>query len=213
MKYPNAYKGITKILISEILEAAISVFAVVFLVIQISQYPDASDPRALPGLLAFMLTIAALGILALVLYLIGVVQAKKEEHEFRLALIMTILALVLMIASEAVRFASPVIAEWIEFGCEIIELVAFESVVGGVVNIAKKIGDEKIISIGKKMRILVTLIWIAMIAAKALEFIPGDIAEYVKFAHGGLEIADHILYMILLIKGRKMLAKLHAAAA
>ena len=207
MKYPNAYKGVTKILVTEILEVVVSVLAAAFLLIQFTMYPNSDDPGAFPGLLIFMIVIAVIGVFALVLYLVGVVQAKKEEHEFKLALIMTIIALVLMIASESFSFITPVVGEWIEFGCEIIELLAFESVVGGVVNLAEKIGDEKVLSIGKRMRILVTFIWIAMIAAKALEFVSGNAAEYVKMAHSVLELADHILYLILLVKGRKMLAR------
>ena len=207
MKFPNAYKGITKILTSEIMEIVISAMMIVFLCIQFTLYPDTSDYGALPGLPAFMIVIGVMGVISLAVYLVGVVQAKKEEHEFRLALIMSIIALALQIASGAVGFVSHNIGEWIEFGFEIIELIAFESVVTGVINIAKRIGDEKIISIGKKMRILVTFIWIAMIAAKAMEFISGDAAEYVKFAHAVLEVADHILFMILLAKARKMLAR------
>ena len=207
MKYPNVYKGIAKILTSEILEAVISVMMAVFVIYTSTLARDASGSGAVPGVLSFMIVISGIGILSLVLYLVGVVQARKEEHEFQLALIMTIIALAMQITGMAVGFVSPVIAEWIEFGCEIIGLIAFESVVSGVVNIAKKIGDEKVLSIGKKMRILVTFIWIAMISAKGMEFISGDAAEYVKLAHAVLELVDHILYVILLVKGRRMLER------
>lgn len=205
MKYPNAERGITKIFISEIMNIALSAFAIISLILLVILSDTWDDARVLTGSQLTLIVISVLGIVALVIYLIGLIQARKDEHEFQLALIMTVIALALSIAAELLSSVTPVLGEWGEFVCEIVELVAFESVVTGVVKLAKELGDEKIISLGRKMRILVTMIWIAVIVAKILEFISGDASENVKFVHAILETIDHIFYMILLFKGRKML--------
>ena len=205
MKYPFVYKGITKIFISEIIQLASSVLTGVGLFLLLNLGTNPSDDGALTGSIFSLTAVTFLYIIALIIYLIGLVQARKEEHEFHLALIMTIIALALQIVSMPFSSVNPVVGEWIEFACEVIELLAFESVVSGVVKIGKELGDEKVISLGKKMRVLVTVIWIAMIAAKVLEFISGGVSENVKLVHDIMETVDHIFYMILLYKGRKML--------
>ena len=149
LKYPNSYKGVTKIFISEVLEIVLSVITTVLLFFMTDLYDSSSA-----GLPFAPILISVLGILIIVIYLIGLVQARKEEKEFRLALIMTIIIIVLELISEIFLFSYPIVGEWIEFACEILGLIAFESVVTGVVTLAKHIGDEKIVSMGKKMRIL-----------------------------------------------------------
>ncbi len=205
MKYPFVYKGITKIFISEIIQLAASILTGVGLFLLLNLGTNPSDDGALTGSIFSLTAVTFLYIIALIIYLIGLVQARREEHEFHLALIMTIIALALQIVSMPFSSVNPVVGEWIEFACEVIELLAFESVVSGVVKIGKELGDEKVISLGKKMRVLVTVIWIAMIAAKVLEFISGSMSENIKLVHDIMETVDHIFYMILLYKGRKML--------
>ena len=200
LKYPYSYKGVTNIFISEVLEIILSVVTTVLLFLMTDLFDDSSTGFPFAPVL-----ISVLGIMIVVIYLIGLVQARKEEKEFRLALIMTIIIIVLELIAEIFLFSNPKVGEWVDFACEILQLIAFESVVTGIVTLAKHIGDEKIVSMGKKMRILVTLIWIAVIAGKALEFISDDVSENVKFAGEILHVIDHVFYMILLVKGRSML--------
>lgn len=210
MKYNNIYIGIKKIFISEVLQIIASIFALVGMIFLNALINNLSISGAAVGTAFSLLVGVVVTVIALVIYLIGLVQARKEEREFHLALVVTIIALAVEIAAAVVDSVNPTAASWLEFACEILELVAFESVVSGVVNIAKEVGDEKILSIGRKMRVLVTAIWIIMIAVKLLEFFAGDIAEILKIVHYVLEIIDHIFYMILLLKGRKMIADISA---
>lgn len=205
MRYPNAYKGITKVLISEIMTIILSIYAVIGLTSLGEELNNKSEDVALAGLAVSILGITIAAVVALIIYLVGLVQAKKDEYTFKRALIMTLIALLLEIADLVFEYVNPAIGEWCEFGSEVFELLAFEGVVSGVEILGVAIGNEKILSIGKKMRVVVTIIWVALIGAKLMEFISDDISEVVKYINGIMEVIDHVLYVILLFTGRKML--------
>lgn len=206
MKYPNTYKGLTNVFISETLgfiAAAVTLLSVIFL---FGAASGSSEAVELDGNFPIMIVITIIGVAALVFYLVGLVQARKDEDEFKLALIFMGIALACSMVAALMEGVDSSMEEMMEFASELLELVAFENVVTGVVHFAKEYHDEKILSISKKMRIIITVVWIAVIAGKFLEIVSGDLSEIAEFVFEIMEAIDHILFMILLYKARKMLA-------
>ena len=203
MKYPNTYKGLTKVFISE----ALGIVAVAVTLVAILFFPGAApDATELSEDSPVLFAVSLIGIASLVIYLVGLVQARKDEDEFKLALIFMVIALACSILAGPAEDLGPYMDKMLEFASELLELVAFENVVTGVVHFAKEYRNDGIVSISKKMRVIITVVWIIVIAGKFLEFFSGELSGMAETVFGYLELADHILFMILLYKARKMLA-------
>ena len=205
MRFPNAYSGVKKLFTAEILELIAAVLLVIMLIAvgagstgEISA--DAST--AAVGVAGGLAIIAAiLAIVAVVLNLVGLNQASHDEQKsFRTAFFF---ALIELVASALSNFLGDK-TDIFDLVVKICTIGVFVYTVGGISNLAKQYGNNKMVSLGNKILIL-EVILVALTAI--LEHLPkGNAANTAAAISSILTIVVYVIYLVYLSKAKKMLA-------
>jgi len=213
MRFPNAYKGISKVLLAEILQligTVVGIVAGVFMLMVVEGDPEILLEGSLVtvGVSTVAVIVAGVvGIIAFILNLVGLVQAKKDDNGFRYALIFTVICIVLAIVAAFIVNINPVLSDWMSFVVTIFELCVFEYVVVGIMSLAQKLGDEKMVAFGSKMRLIITILYIVVLVMQLFGRFNIAFAGVMTTILGIIELVLYIAYLIYLIKARTMLAK------
>ena len=213
MRFPNAYKGVSKLFLAEILMLIGAVVSIIAAVILLAAY--SADPNGLiEGAVATMgvssIALLAAGVLAIIgfiLNLVGLVQAKKDDGGFKIALIFALICIVLSIVSSILTTINPWLSGWMEFVVTIFELAVFEYVVLGIMSLSNQLGDQGMVSFGSKVRMLISILYIVLLIIRLFGNINVTFAGVVGIVGAILELVVYIGYLIYLAKAKKMLAK------
>ena len=213
MRFPNAYKGVSKLFLAEILMLIGSVVGIIAAILLLAAY--SSDPNGLvEGAVAtmgvssiVMVASSVLAVIGFVLNIVGLVQAKKDDDGFKLALIFALICIALSIVSSILANVNPNFAGWMEFVVTIFELCVFEYVVVGVMSLANQLGDQGMVSFGAKVRMLISILYIVLLIIRLFGNINVTFAGVVGIVGAILELVVYIGYLIYLAKAKKMLAK------
>ncbi len=213
MRFPNAYKGVSKLFLAEILMLIGSIVAIIASVLLLAAY-SASSGGSVDGALATMggssialLAAGVVTIIAFILNLVGLVQAKKDDDGFKLALIFTLICIALSIVSSILTSINPYMSGWLEFVGTIFELCVFEYVVIGIMSLSNQLGDQKMASFGAKIRMLISILYIVLLIIRLFGNINVTFAGVVGIVGAILELVMYIGYLIYLAKAKKMLSK------
>jgi len=213
MRFPNAYKGVSKLFLAEILMLIGSIVGIIAAVLLLAAY--SADPNGLvEGALAtmgvssiVMVASTVLAIIGFILNIVGLVQAKKDDGGFKLALIFALICIALSIVSSILANVNPNVAGWMEFVVTIFELCVFEYVVVGIMSLANQLGDQGMVSFGAKIRMLISILYIVLLIIRLFGNINVTFAGVVGIVGAILELVVYIGYLIYLAKAKKMLAK------
>ena len=214
MRSPNAYKGVSKLFLAEILMLIGSVVSIIAAILLLAAY--SSDPNGLvEGAVAtmgvssiVMVASSVLAVIGFVLNIVGLVQAKKDDNGFKFALILALICIALSIVSSILANVNPNVAGWMEFAVTIFELAVFEYVVLGIMSLANQLGDQGMASFGAKVRMLISILYIVLLIIRLFSNINVTFAGVVGVVVGAiLELVVYIGYLIYLAKAKKMLAK------
>ena len=214
MRFPNAYKGVSKLFLAEILMLIGSVVGIIAAILLLAAY--SSDPNGLvEGAVAtmgvssiVMVVSSVLAVIGFVLNIVGLVQAKKDDNGFKFALIFALICIALSIVSTILANVNPNVAGWMEFVVTIFELAVFEYVVLGIMSLANQLGDQGMASFGAKVRMLISILYIVLLIIRLFSNINVTFAGVVGVVVGAiLELVVYIGYLIYLAKAKKMLAK------
>ena len=231
MTYPNAARGVKKLCVAEILNmiavvlgvltaATVIVFGAVTVAI------NEMGNTELGGLLNTTGTLTAvfggatfvLAAIAMILQIVGLVQARKDEASFRMALIFTIVGLGAALLIQVLDIALPLwktaidqIGSVIDNACNIL-IVVF--VVQGVSNLAEEIGDETLVRRGELIRSLVifmlTMSIIANLIGTTFVFVGGTVVTFANvpsIVASILSVVYYIIYIVFLSRAKNVLAK------
>lgn len=232
MRFPNAFKGVSKMFAAEILKliatgltiatgvaGIVSSAGVIKLASEGVQLTDelvASNVNV-GGLVATgILGVGAmiLYIIAYIMNLVGMHQAGKDEDNFRSAFGISIAVLIISIGTAVLTGLSiggnvpENIASTARTICEIIVMIL---VVGGIMNLAEMCRDEKMVRFGKTVSVLILVFVIAAAVATFISIFFGRLA-WAQHVEGILDIISgvalfigYIIYIIYLGKAKKML--------
>ena len=207
MQFPNAYKGVSKIFIAQVLVLVADVVGIVVSGLYAAQNNSVNALIAGLGVAVGVITI-----IAFILNLLGLIDAKKDEGRFGTALFIMIAAIVLSCISVAFAENETVtnVFKQLTNICEV--LVTFY-VISGIITLAKKLNDEEMAAKGKRIITMVVAAW-------ALAIIAGLVASFIKGSDAALAVSAVlllisaivgtlavILYVLYLAKAKKMLAK------
>ena len=207
MQFPNAFKGVSKIFIAQLLVLVADVVAIVVSGLYAAQNNSVNALIAGLGVAVGVITI-----IAFILNLLGLIDAKKDEGRFGTALFIVIAAIVLSCISVAFAENETVtnVFKQLTNICEV--LVTFY-VISGIIALAKKLNDEEMAAKGKRIIAMVVAAW-------ALAIIAGLVASFIKGSDAALAVSAVlllisaivgtlavILYVLYLAKAKKMLAK------
>jgi len=215
MRFPNAYKGVSKLFLAEILSLIASIVGVIAGVLALGVVAmEEVDPSAVTdGVIAvgagsaiIALVAGIVMIIAFVLTLVGLVQAKKDDDGFKLALIFALICIVLSIVSSILTSVNPYVSGWMSFVVTIFELCVFEYVVIGIMSLSNQLGDQGMVSFGAKVRMLISILYIILLIIRLFGNINVAFAGVVSIIGAILELVVYIGYLIYLAKAKKMLA-------
>lgn len=221
--FKNAYEGIKKIFTAEIIMLIASIVALVGAIVTVTADPNAvkdalnnASGTSLPtsvvilGIVALAFGICAL--VAFILNLVGLVQAKKDEANFNTALLLTIAGIVVSILSGILSKNENVVS-FLNTAVELAYLLATMFIVYGIISLAKQLKNTPVETKGNRLLKLIVIVYGVGIAAKLLSAIftaaklDPIIIGIVGIISALLTVVSHLIYISLLSDAKKMLAK------
>ena len=213
MNFPNAYKGVKKIFTAEIFAIVSLVLLLICPILAVVLTKTTSDNEtAAVALVALVVLFAGLGlaVASFVVNLTGIVQAKKDEGRFYYAFVFVIIPIIasIFVAIFSQNTYVQNIANTVNNVCEVMVMIY---IIGGIRNLADKLGDGKMVSSGNfALRVIITiyvLLLIARITAIIFCFIPLMVvaAGVISIIAGVLDVFVNIYYFFYLGRAVKML--------
>lgn len=221
--FKNAYEGIKKIFTAEIIMLIASIVTFVGAIATITADPNAvKDALNNPNEASITAGVAILGIVALafgicalvafILNLVGLVQAKKDEANFNTALLLTIAGIVVSILS-GIFSKNESVTSFLNTAVELAYLLATMFIVYGIISLAKQLKNTPVETKGNRLLKLIVIVYGVGIAAKLLSSIftaaklDPIIIGIVGIISALLTVVSHLIYISLLSDAKKMLAK------
>ena len=210
MKYPNAYSGMTKIYISEIIALIASIIMVICSVFLMACY---NDPDLIVETWIFsaaVLVVLGVFVFSYILQIVGIVRATKDEPAFRVSLIAIIAALVITVLECIFFEGNDVITFILEIASDVAQFFLVHYIIHGIMHISEHLGRDDISKKGKR---IFTVIYIAIgfeLIVRIFEMIFGkELGEQLSMPFGIvaniLKVVEYILFLSYIVKAKKLL--------
>lgn len=219
MTYPNAFSGVKKIFLAQILMLIVAVLTFITACTGVVGIQETNSETVQVGALAAVgglgIVIAILSIIAFIINLVGLSQAGKDERSFKTAFILTIIGLVLSIIDGIYTNSHPDSGGIFDLSTNVINVLVIILVINGVMALASKLNDEKLEKKGKNLLVIITIILIIALVLNIIGTFVGDKigdGTAITFAVIGivsaiLFIVAYIMYLSLLSRAKKTLQK------
>ena len=217
MRFPNAFSGVKKIWLAEILMLLAAIIGIIMIVVvatngtlvgenEIVINESAKTPISILGIAS-----GVIALIAFILNLVGLIIARKDDSGFKIALFVTILG-VIASAVSAIWSNNAGLVKWMDTLTTIFSMFASYYVLTGIANLADQIPDEATKKLALKSRTLVEGSFCATVIFKLIINIfkiqdGSTIYTILSVVALLLELVSYILYLRALSKGKKMLAK------
>ena len=216
MRFPNAFRGIKKIWLAELLMLLAAVVGIIMVIVMATNgtmvgediiiNESVKTPIAILGISA-----ALIALVAFILNLVGLINANNDDPAFRIALLVTILGIVAS-AISAIWSNNETLNKWMDTALTICSLFASYYVLTGIANLAEKMSDAATKALALKSRTLVEGSFCATALFKLIINIfkiqsGSTISTILAVIALLLELVSYILYLRALNKGKQMLAK------
>lgn len=218
MRFPNAASGVKKLFTAEILSLISTLAMIIAVCLAVVAAAGSNAQNVTSGTIAagmgtiiLMAAAAVLALIAGILALIGLINASKDEIAFKTALIATIISLVAAgIMGIFSRYS--VVQSICQCIQNIMSVVVTVFVIQGIINLAGRLKEREIASKGKTlMTILIVIFALAFVASLISAIFGGalasTIAGIIALVALVLDLIGYIIYLTLLAKAKKMLAK------
>ena len=215
MRFPNAFRGIKKIWLAELLMLLAAIVGIVIVIVaamngsmvgeDIVINEGVKTPIAVLGIVT-----AVIALVAFILNLVGLINANNDDSAFRIALLVTILGVVAS-AISAIWSNNETLNKWMDTAITICSMFASYYVLTGIANLAEKMSDAATKALALKSRTLVEGSFCATALFKLIISIfkiqdGSTISTILAVVALLLELVSYILYLRALSKGKKMLA-------
>lgn len=215
MTFPNAYKGVKKILTAEILAliAAIALVAAgVYLYLQGGENLE-NIPENVLGVVAVIgLVAGVLALIALIIKLVGLAQANKDENSFTFALILTILSIIVTAADSFYLSENmKAVSQFVPIATTVLQLLSMVCIIKGIMDLAEKLDRPDMVKKGKSAIAVIVVIAIVNILCNVagvcfqLTETMENIISLVQLVASVVTVIYLIIYIAYLAKGKKML--------
>ena len=207
MPFPNALDGVKKIYKAEIIAliGAIVGFVAALLGLVGAQ---SGSVGGLAGAGVLIIAMSVLFIIAFIMNIVGLNKAKPDEVNFKNALYMVFVGIVLSIVVGATQEGT-LIHTLGESLSNICNLLVNYLVATALLNLANRLGDAAVAQKAKSVRTLLTIVWVIALVLQvlgdALTSKAGTIAVVLALIASIVEIIAYIVYLGLLSKARGML--------
>ena len=217
MRFPNAFRGIKKIWLAELLMLLAAVVGIIPIVVIAANSTMVGEeivvnkaavetPAAILGIIT-----ALIALVAFVLNLLGLINARKDDAAFKVALLVTVLGIVAS-AISAIWSTNAGLVKWMDTALTIFSMLASYYVLTGIANLADQYPDPDTKALALKSRTLVEGAFCATAVFKLIINIfkiqdGSTIYTILSIIALLLELVSYILYLRALSKAKKMLAK------
>lgn len=215
MKFPNAAKGISKIFTSEILALIAAIATGVATILAVVMYASAKTNSTAGaaasgiGMLVLGLGASVLLVIALILKIVGVVQASKDEDSFKMIIYLTIFTLIVAVVAaifSRVTFLNNIANAVSAIGSFVTTLL----IILGIGNLGVQVGNDEVIDkCSSQFKLILGIGIVALLARFFCIFLPTVPAQGIVIALAVvalvLNVIQYILYLSLLSKAKKML--------
>ena len=215
LKFPNAYRGVKKLFLAEL----IGVIAALLLITSgILQTAGVKNVELVTKSVAVALTSTIATIVLFLLQIIGLSQAGKDDKKIRFAMFLAILNILIAIGTAVIlAFKIPnmgSITGILEIVSGVAEILIVYFVFNGIADLAKKLGNASMEKKGRNIAGVLVLLYLFSIAFSASsKFISGT-AEWIQTVVAVLaiiaalvELAMYVVKFFYLAKATKMLKK------
>ncbi len=236
MKYPNAFKGVSRIYSAELLKILAEVLSIVVVIIvavaavglggsvengALDNFnPDNANAAAIGGttIITLLLSIAAgvISIIAFILNIVGVSNASKDEDKFKSALVLLLFGLIFSSVGSIIASWNQPLSTAFTTARDVCEAISIFMILDGIRNLADNIGDTSTSSLAQKtIKIIIgvyAIIILAEIIGLILGLIPAAataaavIVSVLGIIASVLDIIAYFIYLRTLAKAKKMLA-------
>ena len=215
MRFPNAYRGVKKIWLAEMLMLLAAVVGIIMVIVMATNGTMVGEdivinegvktPIAVLGIVT-----AVILLIGFILNLVGLINANNDDSAFRIALLVTILGVVAS-AISAIWSNNETLNKWMDTAITICSMFASYYVLTGIANLAEKMSDAATKALALKSRTLVEGSFCATALFKLIISIfkiqdGSTISTILAVVALLLELVSYILYLRALSKGKKMLA-------
>ena len=216
MRFPNAYRGVKKIWLAELLMLLAAIVGIIIVIVMAANGTMVGEdivinegvktPIAVLGIVT-----AVIALVAFIMNLVGLINANNDDSAFRIALLVTILGVVAS-AISAIWSTNAGLVKWMDTLTTIFSMFASYYVLTGIANLAEKMSDAATKALALKSRTLVEGSFCATALFKLIISIfkiqdGSTISTILAVVALLLELVSYILYLRALSKGKKMLAK------
>jgi hypothetical protein len=217
MRFPNAFRGVKKIWLAELLMLLAAVIGIILIFVIAANSTLVGDdvvvnkeavetPAAILGILA-----ALIALTAFILNLVGMINARNDDAGFRIALLVTVLGIITSAVS-AIWSSNQTLVKWMDTATTIFSLFASYYVLTGIANLAEKLSDSATKALALKSRTLLEGTFCATVVFKLIINIfkiqdGSTIYTILSIVALVLELVSYLLYLRALSKGKKMLSK------
>jgi len=231
MRFPNAFKGVSKLFAAEILKliaaglivagGIATLFGSAGVIYEVSEGAElteqlvAANISPVPVVVGFALVGAAmiLFIIAYIMNLVGLGQASRDEENFRNAFIVSIIVLIISVATAIItgtNVAAGMGGNISQLARTIAEIIVMVSVIMGVQNLARYLGDSGEEVLGNR---IITTIMVSLIVSAAASFISIFFNNSVMYTIDGIlgiisgiaMIVAYISYIVFLGRAKRIL--------
>lgn len=217
MKFPNAYKGVKKLFVAEIIgiiACFVMAVAAVLMTVGLNNEPVliASSTVALVGSIALLVVF--------IISLVGLYQGGDDEPQIKVAFYLTLvtvgLSLLATVFSAITKVSGLVTAsKYIAITADVAAVIALEYTLLGIAELSKKCGDEKMARLGKTLTWCVLLLYILSVVMNLYgTILANNVQQWVKItvsvAAIVASIAELVVYVLIVVyygRATKMLKK------
>ncbi len=215
MRFPNAYRGVKKIWLAEMLMLLAAIVGIIMVIVMAANGTMVGEDIVInegvkTPIAVFGIITAVIALVAFILNLIGLINANNDDSAFRIALLVTILGIVAS-AISAIWSNNETLNKWMDTALTICSMFASYYVLTGIANLAEKMSDAVTKAVALKSRTLVEGSFCATALFKLIISIfkiqdGSTISTILAVIALLLELVSYILYLRALSKGKKMLA-------
>ena len=222
MTFPNAYHGVKKIFVAEILSviaSACSLFAAISgLITLIAAASSTAGPDAAvaagAGTAVFLIASTVLFIISYIMELVGLHQAGKDENNFMTAFWITIFALIMAVVTgviNAINSGNGIADDITTAFQDVVKILVFVLVIQGVSVLAEKLNNSDLQVLGTRIMYIVVVMYGISLLAKLVPAFFGisdattTIGNVLDLVAAVLSIVSIIVYIVYLGKAKNML--------
>lgn len=216
MRFPNAFDGVSKIRTSQILAVVATALLFISAILGLAMIPLSSGGpgNALYALLAAFGFVAMaagiISIIALIINIIGINRASKDEPIFKTALIAVVVNILLSCIGSAAGENGSTLSDLMSILSSVAQVITCILIIRGIISLADQLGDGEMVERGNTTRNLVLCLFAVSLVLKAVSdfFIRGSgtASSILTLVAAILSLVQFIVYLSYLTRAKNMLA-------